>query len=106
VMLATFPDRLIVVVIDPIDVEHSGFTTYAMNGDSQAAHPCEDRGEGPTLVDRGAIEDNTMSAAVQRGLHAGANDFVEFGRHESAIGHFHATLDGLLRALKCSRARG
>ena len=34
-----------------------------------------------------------MSEGVQRGLHAGANTFVEFGRHESALGHFHATLD-------------
>ena len=34
-----------------------------------------------------------MSEGVQRGLHAGANTFVEFGTHESAIGRFHATLD-------------
>jgi len=99
VMLGTFPDRMIVVVIDPIDVEHSGFTTYAMNGDSPAADRRDDRGKGRALVDRDAIEDNTMSAAVQRGLHAGANDFVEFGRHESAIGHFHSTLDDRLRTL-------
>jgi hypothetical protein len=39
------------------------------------------------------VEDNEMSEGVQRGLHSGANEFVEFGRHESAIGHFHATLD-------------
>ena len=40
-----------------------------------------------------------MSEGVQRGLHAGANKFVEFGRHESAIGHFHATLDERLARL-------
>ena len=34
-----------------------------------------------------------MSEGVQRGLRAGANSFLEFGSHESAIGHFHATLD-------------
>jgi hypothetical protein len=39
------------------------------------------------------VEDNEMSEGVQRGLRTGANEFVEFGRHESAIGHFHATLD-------------
>ncbi|CNK33047.1 ring-hydroxylating dioxygenase%2C large terminal subunit [Mycobacterium tuberculosis] len=37
-----------------------------------------------------------MSEGVQRGLHSGANAFVEFGRHESAAGHFHATLDDRL----------
>jgi choline monooxygenase len=40
-----------------------------------------------------------MSAGVQRGLHAGANAFLEFGRHESAIGHFHATLGQRLAQL-------
>jgi len=41
-----------------------------------------------------------MSAAVQRGLHAGANRFVEFGRHESAIGHFHRSLADRLGATR------
>jgi hypothetical protein len=49
--------------------------------------------EGAALLARGALEDNEMSEGVQRGLHAGANTFVEFGTHESAIGRFHATLD-------------
>ncbi|MBV9091212.1 MAG: Rieske 2Fe-2S domain-containing protein [Mycobacteriaceae bacterium] len=100
VMLATFPDRMIVVVIDPIDLEHSTFTTYAMDGGPAPGHRRADGGRGRALVDRGAIEDNAMSEAVQRGLHAGANAFVEFGRHESAIGHFHATLDDRLGRLE------
>ena len=41
-----------------------------------------------------------MSEGVQRGLLAGANTFLEFGRHESAIGHFHATLDDRLAAMR------
>ena len=96
VMLATFPDRVIMVVIDPIDLEHSAFLTYAMDGQRARPDGRDDRGRGRALVDRGAIEDNAMSVAVQRGLHAGANAFVEFGRHESAIGHFHSTLDDRL----------
>jgi hypothetical protein len=61
--------------------------------------------EGGKLIADGLLEDNEMSAAVQRGLHAGANEFVEFGRHESAIGHFHRTLtDRLDRAQASSRA--
>jgi phenylpropionate dioxygenase-like ring-hydroxylating dioxygenase large terminal subunit len=104
VMLATFPNQVIVVVIDPIDIEHSGFRTYAMDGDAAAMGDARDDGvAGRALVDRGAIEDNAMSIAVQRGLHAGANDFVEFGRHESAIGHFHAILDERLASYQSSR---
>ena len=105
VMMATFPDQVIVIVVDPIDVDPSRVTTYILatpeaadatliavgqHGDAMAAG---------TLLKRGALEDNEMSAGVQRGLHAGANAFVEFGRHESAIGHFHGALNQRLALL-------
>jgi choline monooxygenase len=98
-MLATFPDQVIVVVVDPIDVDHSRITTYNLStaeiaeAVTSAVARQGDAKTASTLLQRGALEDNEMSAGVQRGLRAGANAFVEFGRHESAIGHFHATLD-------------
>ena len=101
VMLATFPDLVLMVAIDPVDIDHSTVTIYSM----AKAEFAQRASLGPpinpagTLVARGAIEDNEMSMGVQRGLHAGANEFVEFGRHESAIGHFHATLDERLARL-------
>ncbi|BBX75716.1 Rieske 2Fe-2S domain-containing protein [Mycobacterium shinjukuense] len=107
VMLATFPDLMLMVVIDPVDVDHSTTTIYSMV-DPRKADAAEGgwRDPGPynpagaaSFIARGAVEDNEMSAGVQRGLHAGANEFVEFGRHESAIGHFHATLDNRLARL-------
>jgi choline monooxygenase len=105
VMVATFPDFVLVVVIDPVDVGHSTVTVYAMvtpdvadRVSINASHGGEPTGAN-TLLARGALEDNEMSAGVQRGLQAGANSFVEFGRHESAIGHFHATLDERLARL-------
>jgi choline monooxygenase len=97
VMLATFPDQVIVVVVDPIDVDHSRITTYNLSTAEIADAQHGD--SGPTLLQRGALEDNEMSAGVQRGLRAGANAFVEFGRHESAVGHFHAALDERLALL-------
>jgi choline monooxygenase len=105
VMLATFPDQVIVIVVDPIDVDHSRIISYRLatpeiaeailiavgrQGDARTAR---------TLLERGALEDNEMSAGVQRGLRAGANAFMEFGRHESAIGHFHRVLDQRLALL-------
>jgi len=98
VMLATFPDQIIAVVIDPIDIDHTTVTTYGMAAQG-AAEGRAPAGGGGGLLAEGALEDNAMSAGVQQGLHAGANDFVEFGRHESAIGHFHATLDARLARL-------
>jgi phenylpropionate dioxygenase-like ring-hydroxylating dioxygenase large terminal subunit len=97
VMLATFPDVVSVVVIDPVDVEHTTVTTYSMVRPDLATDAAEPNpAGGASLIARGLIEDNEMSEGVQRGLHSGANAFVEFGRHESAAGHFHATLDDRL----------
>jgi phenylpropionate dioxygenase-like ring-hydroxylating dioxygenase large terminal subunit len=109
VMLATFPDQVIVIVVDPIDVDRSRVTTYLL-ATPEAAEAAliavgrqGDAGPGPSLLTRGALEDNEMSAGVQRGLRAGANAFVEFGRHESAIGHFHGVLNQRLALLTRSR---
>jgi choline monooxygenase len=105
-MLATFPDQVAVVVIDPIAVDQCTITTYflvapelaeAVSRDlAQRNDTAGDDTAGGTLLERGLLEDNQMSTGVQRGLHTGANEFVEFGRHESAIGHFHSTLDACL----------
>ena len=91
-MVVTFPDQVLVIVIDPVDIDHSTLTTYAMTTAADDAAPAA-RDGGRSLLAMGGDEDNAMSEAVQRGLRAGANAFVEFGRHESAIGRFHATLD-------------
>ncbi|WP_211699199.1 aromatic ring-hydroxylating oxygenase subunit alpha [Mycobacterium spongiae] len=104
VMLATFPDLMIVVALDPVDVEHTTATTYTMarpnvvQKGSPEERPSKDPLAAGDFVARGAREDNEMSQGVQRGLRAGANAFLEFGRHEAAIGHFHRTLQGRLAA--------
>ena len=95
VMLATFPDQVLLVAIEPVDVDNSTVTIYAMTTAAIAeALTNADSGTGArSLLAAGALEDNEMSEGVQRGFRAGANTFVEFGTHESAIGRFHATLD-------------
>lgn len=97
VMLATFPDLMMMVVIDPVDVDHTTTTFYTLMRPEVAERAARDSGpngtaEAASLIARGGVEDNEMSEGVQRGLRAGANTFLEFGRHESAIGHFHANL--------------
>ena len=99
VMVATFPNQLLVITVDPIDIDHTTVTIYAMVTPEvvQRASTDPEASQGArNLLNEGGIEDNEMSEGVQRGLHAGANTFVEFGTHESAIGHFHATLDDRL----------
>ena len=101
VMVATFPDLVLVIVIDPVDIDHSTVTIYSMAkaGFAERVSPGPPISPAGTLVARGAVEDNEMSEGVQRGLRSGANEFVEFGRHESAAGHFHATLNERLARL-------
>jgi len=100
VMFATFPDQVLLIIIDPVDVATSLVTIYSMGTPEVAQNLSANGGEhnnpaegARNLLDTGALEDNEMSAGVQRGLRARANTFLEFGRHESAIGRFHATLD-------------
>lgn len=104
VMLATFPDLMLMIVVDPVDIGHSMVTVYSMVRPEMAERAGSDvRQRDPvaagTLIARGTVEDNEMSEGVQRGLSSGANAFVEFGRHESAAGHFHAVLDERLARL-------
>ena len=103
VMFATFPNQVLLITIDPVDIDHSTVTVYAMVTPEVAKHVSTnpDAAAGPrSLLDAGGVEDNEMSEGVQRGLHAGANAFVEFGTHESAIGRFHATLDERLASTR------
>jgi choline monooxygenase len=103
VMLATFPGLISMVVVDPVDIDHSMVTTYTMVSSDVAEQAALDpsnylASEG-SFIAQGIAGDNEMSEGVQRGLRSGANSFVEFGRHESAIGHFHANLDERLARL-------
>jgi len=103
VMVATFPNQVLVITIDPIDVDHTNVTVHAMVtpdvAEYVAANPDTTDG-GRSLLDAGGLEDNEMSEGVQRGLYAGANSFVEFGTHESAIGRFHLNLDERLASTR------
>jgi phenylpropionate dioxygenase-like ring-hydroxylating dioxygenase large terminal subunit len=103
VMVATFPNQMLVITIDPIDIEHTTVTIYAMVTPELAgrvsANP-DDAAGSRDLLNQGGVEDNEMSEGVQRGLHAGANEFIEFGTHESAIGRFHAHLDERLARIR------
>lgn len=103
VMVATFPNQVLVITIDPIDIDHTTVTIYAMVTPDvirRATADPETSQDARNLLNEGGIEDNDMSEGVQLGLHAGANTFVEFGTHESAIGLFHATLDDRLARIR------
>lgn len=101
VMVATFPTNVIQVVLEPLAVDRTSLLTYLLtdrNNDN-----VEERAEvkkGDDFVTAGAAEDREVACAIQRGLRSGANDYFDFGRFESLIGHFHRTLDAMLARLR------
>jgi phenylpropionate dioxygenase-like ring-hydroxylating dioxygenase large terminal subunit len=99
VMVATFPAFIVTVVLEPLAIDRTNIITYTLVKDGGG--PADGQGAGgrtSDFVNAGAVEDNAMACAVQRGLATGANEFFEFGRFEGAIGHFHRTLrDALAR---------
>jgi phenylpropionate dioxygenase-like ring-hydroxylating dioxygenase large terminal subunit len=106
-LIATFPANLFLVVLEPLAVDRTHVVTYVLGKpDDGAAQPARDeplgdglrpsQKRGLDLVDAGGAEDRAMVLSVQRGIASGANEFLEFGRFESAIVHFHRALDGAL----------
>ncbi len=96
-MVATFPGRIIMVVLEPLAVDCTRFVTYTLtdrderDGEAQSALR-----RGGDLVDSGAAEDREVICAIQRSLGSGANEFFEFGLFEGAIGHFHRVLQAAI----------
>jgi phenylpropionate dioxygenase-like ring-hydroxylating dioxygenase large terminal subunit len=103
-LIATFPSNLFLVVLEPLAIDRTHVVTYVLGKpDAGAARPPRDeplgddvrpaQKRGLDLVDAGGAEDRAMVLSVQRGIASGANEFLEFGRFESAIVHFHRALD-------------
>jgi phenylpropionate dioxygenase-like ring-hydroxylating dioxygenase large terminal subunit len=99
VMLATFPGRIVMVVIEPQAIDRTRFVISALtNRDASDGEAKASLERGKDLVDLGASEDREVACAIQRSLASGANEFFEFGLFEGAIGHFHRTLRTALDA--------
>jgi phenylpropionate dioxygenase-like ring-hydroxylating dioxygenase large terminal subunit len=101
VMVATFPGRIFMVVLEPLAIDRTRFVTYALSdrdpGDAGAQAALK---SGQELVDLGAAEDRDVVCSIQRSLGSGANEFFEFGLFEGAIGHFHRTLHAAIEGLR------
>ncbi len=97
VMVATFPTNISIVILEPLEIDRTRVITYTVTDrptDQSEAQAEVQRGED--FANRGAIEDQEVACAIQRGLKSGANQFFEFGHFEKALGHFHRTLDAAL----------
>jgi len=92
VIISTFPDCLQVVVIEPIGLELTGQHMFLLTACDEGSDALEEVLKGQEFAAIGAIEDRNIVLSAQRGLKSGANEFLEFGLYESAIGRFHSAL--------------
>ncbi len=96
VVVSTFPDCMQVVVLEPLGLELTRQHMFLLADHETDKQALDAILEGQAFAKMGAIEDREVVLGAQRGLKAGANDFLEFGLFESAIGRFHETLAGEL----------
>jgi phenylpropionate dioxygenase-like ring-hydroxylating dioxygenase large terminal subunit len=93
VLISTFPGCMQVVVIEPIDESTTRQHTYLVTGiDENDTELLDSVVEGQKFAAKGAIEDQQIVLSAQRGLLSGANEYLEFGLFESAIGRLHTHL--------------
>jgi phenylpropionate dioxygenase-like ring-hydroxylating dioxygenase large terminal subunit len=99
-MVATFPQFVFLVVLEPLALDRTRGVTFILTDRPAETEAASQR--GADLVGAGATEDNDVARAIQRSLASGANEFFEFGRFEGALAHFHRTLDAALAGARAS----
>lgn len=95
-IVATFPRRIVMNVLEPIGIAATRSITYVV---AEPAILTDDRPgleQDTDFVDRGAAEDRAMVESIQRGMASGANEVFEFGLFEAAIVHLHRNLHALI----------
>ncbi|MBV8949441.1 MAG: aromatic ring-hydroxylating dioxygenase subunit alpha [Actinobacteria bacterium] len=104
VIIARLSHHTTMVVLEPEAVDRTRFVTYQLvSGGTELLNGARNNNDDKAAARRdvefvqlGAAEDNAVALAVQRGLASGANEFLEFGRFEGALTHFHKELRALI----------
>lgn len=93
-----------VIVLEPVALDRTALITYTLTNRGSSAPELRQTVERDAeFVDQtGAAEDRAVIRAVQCGLGSGANSVFTFGLFESAIVHFHRSLDAVLEQLTSS----
>ena len=84
-------------MLEPRGVDRTNVVAYSLtNGDGDPMEALEAATRDAHFAESGASEDRAVVSAIQQGIAGGANESFVFGRFESAIVHFHRTLDAAL----------
>jgi len=96
VLIATFPLRTILVVLEPVSVGLTRTINYTLAAADVLANDKPGVERDTDFVDAGAREDRAVVESIQAGLASGANTVFEFGRFEGANAHLHRNLRAVL----------
>jgi phenylpropionate dioxygenase-like ring-hydroxylating dioxygenase large terminal subunit len=97
VIVATFPGRITMVVLEPLTVASTRFVIHTLSDHDDGSSDADGELAGDeSLVGRGAAQDRAVIRSIQRSLAANPREHFEFGLFEGAIGHFHRELTATL----------
>jgi phenylpropionate dioxygenase-like ring-hydroxylating dioxygenase large terminal subunit len=96
VIVAVLSRHTEVVILEPLAVDRTRMITYMLADDRGEEAMAAAERDAEFVSTAAAAEDRTAACAIQRGLASGANDAFTYGYFESAIVHFHRTLDAAL----------
>ena len=100
-----FPNTLVtvlsshtkLVILEPLTIDSTKMITYSLTNSGAPGAEEEAKRDAAFVSTTGAAEDREVVRSIQRGIASKANDVFTFGKFESAIVHFHRTLDAALR---------
>ncbi len=95
-----------VIILEPVALDRTKIITYTLTNRGSSDLEMRETVERDTrFVDQtGAAEDRAVICAIQRGLASGANSVFTYGLFESAIVHFHRSLDAVLEQAQVASA--
>jgi phenylpropionate dioxygenase-like ring-hydroxylating dioxygenase large terminal subunit len=93
-LITALSNHINLIVLEPIDTERTRLVTYTLLDGTDMAAALKDL----EYTKAGGAEDTAVVNAIQRGVTSNANEYFTFGHFESAIVHFHETLDRALNA--------
>jgi phenylpropionate dioxygenase-like ring-hydroxylating dioxygenase large terminal subunit len=101
VIVAQLSHHTTMVVLEPLAVDKTKLVTFQLSNGGSGGDTDVAAQRDATFVATGALEDNAVAVRVQHGFCGGANEFLEFGRFEGALAHFHehltAAIEGVVR---------
>ena len=96
-LVTVLSNHTVLLVLEPLGVDRTQVVAYSLtNREGDQAEALEAAARDAHFAEIGASEDRAVVSAIQQGTASNANESFVFGRFESAIVHFHRTLDAAL----------